>query len=138
MRFWLVGGTLMMAVGIGACGGMGSTSPSASPTALPSGSAAGATVTIVGNNGSQSFTPNPGEASQGVTIVWKNNDNTTHHIVFNDGSLDTGDIVPGASSQAMRVGSDGANYHCTIHPSMVGSIKASSGAPPPCQGVYCG
>ena len=136
MRFWLVGGTLMMALGIGACGGAGS--PSASPTAPSSGGAVGATVTIVGNNGSQSFTPNPGDASQGATIVWKNNDNTTHHIVLNDGSLDTGDIGPGASSSAMRIGTDGANYHCTIHPSMVGSIKASSGAPPPCQGVYCG
>jgi len=41
-----------------------------------------------------------------------------------------------ASSPALRLATDGANYHCTIHPTMVGSINASSGEPPPCTD-YC-
>jgi len=138
MRLGLVGGAALVAVvGIWACGGGGGGDRSAGPTAPSAGGSAGTTVGIVGNRGAQSFNPNPSEAGQGSTIAWRNDDGTTHRIVFNDGSLDTGNIAPGTSSPAMRVGTDGANYHCTIHPTMVGSIRASSGSPPTCQGIYC-
>jgi len=56
-------------------------------------------------------------------VVWHNNDSTTHHIVSEDGSLDTGDIAPGSTSAAkVPSGGGGARYHCTIHPTMVGEI----------------
>jgi plastocyanin len=92
----------------------------------------------VGTKGAQSFSPNPVSLGQTQMVSWRNTDNVTHHIVTNDGTLDTGDIGPGAASTPIRLGSDGANYHCTIHPTMVGSINASTGTPPPCQGQYCG
>jgi len=101
------------------------------------GGAANQTIGIVGNAGAQSFTPNPGSGPQGNTVAWKNSDSITHHIVMNDGSLDTGDIAPGQTSPAMTMATNGGNYHCAIHPTMVGSLKASTGTPPPCQGVYC-
>lgn len=112
------------------CGG--SNSPS-----QPEPTNGAATINILGERGAQSFTPNPAAVSQGNMLVWRNTDNVVHHIVFNDGSLDSGDIAPGASSPALRVGTDGANYHCTIHPTMVGSINRSTGEPPPCTGPYC-
>jgi plastocyanin len=101
------------------------------------GSAAPNRIDILGDRGNQSFTPNPAAAAQGDMVVWRNTDSVTHHIVFNDGSLDSGDLAPGASSSALRVGTNGANYHCTIHPGMVGSINRSEGTPPPCSGPYC-
>jgi plastocyanin len=55
-------------------------------------------------------------------VVWHNIDSITHHVVLNNGSLDTGDIAPGASSRAMSVNTGGGPYHCSIHPSMVGSL----------------
>jgi len=121
-----------------ACGG-GSNSTPATPTPTPSasGSQSGATISIVRTAGPQSFTPSPATVAEGGVVTWKNNDGVTHHIVMNDGSLDTGDIAPGASSRALALATNGGNYHCTIHPTMVGSINASTGAPPPCQGVYC-
>lgn len=140
MRFWVLGVTaLATVVLVVACGGGGSSSSTSANPVGPSsgGTTANATVTIVGSSGPQSFNPNPAEAGQGSTVAWKNNDGVTHHIVLNDGSLDTGDIAPGASSRALRLTTDGANYHCTIHPTMVGSIKTSSGTVPPCQGQYC-
>jgi len=91
----------------------------------------------MGQRGAQSFSPNPATVSQGDTVAWHNTDNTTHRIVLNDGSLDTGDLAPGATSTSMRLATNGANYHCTIHPTMVGSINSSTGAPPPCTGAYC-
>jgi plastocyanin len=70
-------------------------------------------------------------------MAWKNTDSVTHHIVMNDGSKDTGDIPPGGTSAALTLATNGGNYHCTIHPGMVGSINSSTGAPPPCSGAYC-
>jgi len=143
MRFRLLSGAaIAVALAAWACGGGSSayspTSPTPTPTPTPSpGSGAASTISIVGNLGAQSFTPNPGAAAQGTTVAWKNTDGITHHIVMNDGSLDTGDIGPGQSSAALAMVVDGGNYHCSIHPTMVGSIKSSAGTPPPCSGAYC-
>jgi plastocyanin len=112
-------------------GGGSSGTPSA-PTATGAN-----TINIMGQRGAQSFSPNPAAISQGDPVAWHNTDNTTHRIVLNDGSLDTGDIAPGATSTGMRLATNGANYHCTFHPTMVGSINSSTGAPPPCTGAYC-
>lgn len=81
------------------------------------------TIAIVANNGALSFAPNPATAVSGDSLVWRNNDFTVHHIVLDDGSLDTGDIIPGASSAPMALTGAGGGYHCIIHPSMVGTIN---------------
>jgi plastocyanin len=136
MRFSLLGGVavaMAAAVAMWSCGGSSSSSNPMSPGAMPS----SATVNIMGQLGAQSFSPNPASVNQGSMVIWHNSDNTTHHIVMNDGSLDTGDIAPGGSSAALQLATNGANYHCTIHPTMVGSINAAAGVPPPCQGPYC-
>lgn len=87
-------------------------------------SANAAVVTIVGPKGSLSFDPNPAPIAPGALVVWRNIDAATHRIVMNDGSFDSGDIAPGGSSPAMRLGSSGSGYHCTIHPTiMFGSIN---------------
>jgi plastocyanin len=122
----------------GGCGGGGSSATPAAPSPPPSGSGASSTIAIVGTRGAQSFEPNPAPVAQGSTFAWKNDDNVTHHIVLDDGSLDSGDLAPGALSRTLTLGANGARYHCTIHPTMVGSINSSTGQPPPCQGMYCG
>jgi plastocyanin len=62
----------------------------------------------------------------------------THRVVLNDGSADTGDIAPGATSRQITMPNSGTNYHCTIHAGMIGSVAAASGAAaPPCEGAYC-
>jgi plastocyanin len=95
------------------------------------------TISVVRQNGAQSFSPNPASAG-GQVVVFKNNDSIVHRVILNDGTLDTGDIAPGATSRALTMPSAGTNYHCTIHPSMVGSVSpAAGGAPPPCEGAYC-
>jgi len=95
-------------------------------------------VAIVGQQGANSFNPNPATAATSGSLVWNNGDNVVHRIVANDGSFDTGNIAPGAASTAMAMPADGARYHCSIHPSMIGAVKsANGGAPPPCTGQYC-
>jgi len=122
----LVASAFVVALTLSSCGG-GRSSTSPSPTST-------STINILfsnglGNLGANSFSPNPASVSQGAMVVWHNSDSTTHHIVLNDGSLDTGDIAPAASSPAKLLNVSGANYHCTIHPTMVGSINVPTNPP---------
>jgi plastocyanin len=121
---------LIMSTG---CGGGSSVNNPGSPSPVGSN---GTTIGIVGDRGSQSFTPNPAPGGQGMMVSWRNNDGVTHRIVTNDGTLDTGNIAPGAASAAAALSTNGTNYHCTIHPGMIGAIAGSNG-PPPCSGQYC-
>src|ERR1700694_1296346 len=101
------------------------------PTANSS-SADAVVVTIAGQKGAQSFAPNPAPIAQGAPVVWRNMDTTTHRIVMNDGSFDSGDVAPGGASQMMRLSAAGGNYHCTIHPTtMFGSINVATTEPAP-------
>jgi plastocyanin len=133
----LVGAAVIAAV---VCGCSSSTTP-ASPSPSVSGGGGGGMVAtqifILGNNDNRSFRPSPATAAQGSTLVWINSDTETHHVVAIDGSFDTGVLEPDASSVPIVLGTDGARYYCTIHPSEVGSINASNGAPPPCGGPHC-
>ena len=71
-------------------------------------------------------------------VVFRNTHTVPHRVVLNDGSVDTGDIAPGATSRAVQMPAGGANYHCSFHPGMIGSVSAvSGGAAPPCEGAYC-
>ena len=133
MRSSLLVGSIVVGLTAWTCGSGGSGN---NPTA-PAPASSAMTIDIVGDRGAQSFTPNPADVAQGARFSWRNTDTLVHRIVLNDGSLDTGDIAPGASSPALRLGTDGANYHCAIHPGMIGSVNRSGGAPPPCDGPYC-
>lgn len=123
----LLAGAISIVTG---CGG-------SSPSEPSSGGATTPTITIVGSNGRQAFTPNPASLG-GQMVVFRNSDSVVHRVVLNDGSIDTGDIAPGATSRAFMIPADGTNYHCSLHASMIGSVGASTGAPPPvCTGAYC-
>src|ERR1700730_12152950 len=115
------------------CGGSGSAmGTSASPTSptLPSTSGV-VMVNVVAINGAQSFSPNPATLPAGQMVMWHNVDRITHRVVLNDRSVDTGDLAPGASSQAMAIGAGSGPYHCSIHPEMVGSINQDGSSMPP-------
>jgi plastocyanin len=96
--------------------------PTTSNPPTPTTSNGVVTINIVRNNGAQSFSPNPATLPAGQRVVWHNVDGITHRVVLNSGSLDTGDLAPGASSQPMSINTGGGSYLCSIHPSMVGTI----------------
>jgi plastocyanin len=98
------------------------TSPTpGNPTGTAAPPAGAITINVVRENGAQSFSPNPATVPPGQMVVWHNVDTVTHRVVLNDGNLDTGNIAPGAFSAPMILRAVGA-YHCSIHPSMVGTI----------------
>jgi plastocyanin len=120
---------LAAAVSASRCGGGNSssstpTNPGNSPTVV--------TVSIVGTRGNGSYVPDPVPTGSGDQVMFKNNDTITHRIVMDDNSVDFGSLAPGASSAAKGVGAGGP-FHCTIHPSMVGTVNGTV-APTPAPG----
>ena len=133
--FVAVPAVVALGLSVWGCSGSGyGNGTSGSPTSPTSPSASGVVmVNVVAINGAQSFSPNPATLPAGQMVMWHNVDRITHRVVLNDRSVDTGDLAPGASSQAMAIGAGGGAYHCSIHPEMVGSINQNSSptAPPP-------
>jgi plastocyanin len=109
------------------CGGLkDATDPS--PTSPTSPASTNVTIDIAEINGPFSFYPNPTSVQPGQALFWRNSDQVTHHIVLDDGSVDTGTLAPGTLSQPKTISGSGGTYHCTIHPSMVGRIMVTGAA----------
>ena len=140
MRFVSVAGhgVLAVALTLTACAGGSSgtpTAPTSSTSAAPTSNTS--TISISGERGSQSFSPNPASAG-GRMIAWRNDHGVTHRVVANDGTFDTGDITPGATSAMVEMQEAGLNYHCSIHPTtMFGAIGGGGGEAPPGCADYC-
>jgi plastocyanin len=115
--------------------GCGKTTPPAGPSGNQTNTV---TVNIVGSIGNAAYRPNPVSVKAGDTVVFKNGDSTMHHIVLDDGSADLGDVNPGANSRSFTVKSASAvNFHCMLHPSMVGAFNTTAPPePPPCNDPY--
>jgi plastocyanin len=133
MREFVVVTVLALGLATWACSengySSGSTGSPAAPTPMSSNGIV--TINVVAINGAQSFSPNPATLPAGQTVVWHNVDNTTHRVVLNDRSVDTGNLAPGASSQPMPIGATSGQYHCSIHPEMIGSINQNNVTSPP-------
>jgi plastocyanin len=123
-------------VGLLSCGGDGGTNNPAGPGNPQTGTQT-LTITILGDRGNLSFSPNPAIAG-GMLVVFRNADNVAHRVRLNDLTLDWGVIQPGATSAAIRMPAEGSHYHCNIHPAMIGAVASDATTPPPaCRGDYC-
>jgi plastocyanin len=123
--------------GCGGGGGGGGSTPTApsGPPAPPANTTV--TVSVVSSVGNTAYQPNPVRAAAGDTVMFRNNDSVVHRIVMDDGSADLGDVAPGATSRGFTVrSSNGLRFHCSIHPSMVGSINEERAPEPPCIDSY--
>jgi plastocyanin len=47
-------------------------------------------------------------------------------VVFDDDSIDAGTLAPDTLSQPMTVAAGTWTYHCSIHPSMTGTVTVPS------------
>ena len=71
------------------------------------------------------FTPSQITVAKGGTVTWTNNDSTTHTVVddlSNVGGPASGDIAPGSTYSFTFNKTGSFQYHCSIHPSMRGTI----------------
>lgn len=99
---------------------------SSSPTySSPSPTAGSSTVSIVSGSRTlttNAYSPNPIMISSGMTVTWKNNDSIAHTSTSNAAAWDSGTIAPGASFSRTFPSAGTFQYHCTIHPNMVGTV----------------
>ena len=87
------------------------------------GGGADVTINIVGMNGANSFSPNPDTVLVGQTVAWHNSDATTHTATANGAAFNTGNISGGSTSAKITMSTAGSfPYHCSIHPTMTGTL----------------
>ena len=83
--------------------------------------------------GSAAFSPDPFAESfaSRAKVIWVNADGTdsgygpmgtTHHLISDTGLFDSGNLSPGTTFTFTFAAAGTYTYHCTIHPSMVGTI----------------
>ena len=86
------------------------------------------TITIIGIDGSMSFSPNPASARVGQQVVWHNADmvTTPGHNATSSGNFTSETIAPGATSNPVTLTKAGFfDYVCTIHPTMAGTLNVT-------------
>jgi plastocyanin len=128
--------TLASAMAFAACGASGSgsggsTPPEASaPPASDGGSTAACEVAsgtgdVAGTIAGNAFDPAEVSATVGQVVGFTNEDAVPHSFTLDDGSCDTGTFETGASG-AIRFDAAGSYpFHCTVHPTMTGTVTVS-------------
>jgi plastocyanin len=127
---------LLAAILCAGCGGGGGATPASPAAPTTSGGNQVITITIKGQNGVLSFSPNPAMCATGQTVVWKNGDTITHHVTIDDLGITTGDLAPGETSKPFSLSAVSKSYHCVLHPTMVGAINDAA-TPDPKNDPYC-
>ncbi len=70
------------------------------------------------------FTPATVNVRVNETVTWRNEDNTLHDVVLDNGWFDE-DLEQGDSFSFVFNETGIYNYHCDIHPSMKGRVVVS-------------
>ena len=69
-----------------------------------------------------SFVPDPVTVNAAARLTWTNKDGPTHTVTADDNSFLSGRLPTGESFSQMLKTPGTYNYHCSIHPSMHGTI----------------
>ena len=113
---------LILACMSAGCSSYQTSSAPASPPASPGG---GTTITMK----NFAFDPSTLTVKTGSVVTWVNQDATPHTIVSDTGSLvpfSSAPLPPGASYNFTFTMPGTYTYHCSIHPSMTGTIVVQS------------
>jgi len=98
--------------------GCSSPAPAAPAAATPAASGGGNAVTIAGF----AFNPTDLTVRTGSTVIWTNNDPASHTITSDSGAFSSDPVVQGGTYQFTFSQPGTYAYHCSIHPSMKGTI----------------
>lgn len=123
MKVRLALAAVVLAASFG-CGSSYSSSP-ASPTPTPTTGGGGSPVSIVSGASTKTttaYSPATINVAVGGSVTWTNNDNTTHTSSADGGAWNSGNIGPGASFTRTFPSAGSYNYHCAIHPGMIGTV----------------
>jgi plastocyanin len=118
----LVGPLLLIAavaIIAAACDGTGPTAYGA-PASTATTTAAAATNAVAVNG--FSFQPDVLKVKVGATVTWTNDDTVAHTVIADDNSFASSNLQPGGSFSFRFTRPGTYAYHCSIHPSMHGSV----------------
>ncbi len=93
-----------------------------SPATIPANSTI---VSIVANDGSDSYDPDPVEVKVGETVTWQNDDSAIHTATSNDGTFDSKILTRGEVFSFTFEEAGEFPYYCEIHPNMKGTVVVS-------------
>jgi plastocyanin len=132
--------TLVAAVALAGCSGSGQATTAPAPASQPAGGGqtpgattagsavcADSTGTTTVDAAVGGFEWGPVSAKVGDVITWTNADAAPHKVGLDDGSCTMSSNIAGGGGKASLVFSVPGTYpfHCTIHPSMKGTITIS-------------
>ena len=113
-------------VGLAACGGSGTSSSSASSTAGVAGVNVGAATVTIAATGQLAFTPAMEAVHVGDIVEWSNTGSVEHTVTFDSQpSLSDPSLQPGANWEVKFTTAGTYQFHCSIHPTMVGTVVVS-------------
>ena len=69
------------------------------------------------------YEPDPVTIQEGGKVTWLNQDSAPHTATADDGSFDTGTLEEGKLKSETFKEPGTYAYHCTIHPSMHGTVE---------------
>lgn len=71
------------------------------------------------------FNPASLTVAAGTTVIFSNQDGVAHTVTADNGAFDSGTIAPGQAIQLTFPSAATYAYHCSIHPSMRGTITVT-------------
>jgi plastocyanin len=89
----------------------------------------GTVVRIVGDLGSNSYSPSPVEVEVRESVTWVNDDSTVHTATSNDSIFNSDVLFEGQSFSYTFDEAREYPYFCDIHPGMVGMVIVTEGNP---------
>jgi len=106
-----------------ACSSTGSSAYGApASTAAATTTATAATAANAATVRDFSFQPGVLKAKPGAKVTWINRDAVAHTVTADNGSFASGNLQPGGSFSFTFTRPGTYAYHCSIHPSMHGSV----------------
>ena len=115
---------------LAACGGGSTTSPGSGSTPSTSvgvaGANLGAATDTISATGQLTFDPAMTTAHVGDIIQWTNTASFEHTVTFDsESSLSDPSLQPGGTWEVKFTTAGTYQYHCSIHPQMVGTMVVS-------------
>jgi plastocyanin len=107
-----------------ACGGYSSSSPSPVQSPGPTGDPSTAITIPRGADilGTRAFNPDELNVTAGATVTWTNTDAIAHTSTSDGSGWNSGNVAPGGQFSTTFPNAGTFRYHCSIHPSMVGTV----------------
>jgi plastocyanin len=102
-----------------------SPTPAPSPATPPASSGPASSVSIPAGAavlGTAAFAPDALTVDAGTTVTWTNTDSVAHTSTSDASGWDSGIVAPGGHFSHSFQTAGTFQYHCAIHPGMVGTV----------------